>query len=98
MEFVGKWTVKDMPDRELVFCSDGTGWFAVHGESMPFFRWWLTEAGRLGWQFFSDSAMSSWASRSHEPEYVLVDGGAELRFAHAPFPIGIRHFIRSTDA
>jgi hypothetical protein len=98
VEFSGKWHVVEMPDRELVFSSDGTGYFNAQGDSMPFFKWWLTESGLLGWQFFSDSAMTAVVSRPHEPEYDVLHGGAELRFVHAPFPFGIRHFRRSTDA
>ena len=98
MEFVGAWQVVGLPDRELVFLKDGTGYFSVQGEHVPCFRWWLNEAGSLGWQFFLDSTLTSIASRPHDPKYEVLNGGTELMFAHAPFPFGIKHFSRSADA
>lgn len=98
MQFVGTWQVVGLPDRELVFLPEGTGYFNVQGERVPCFRWWLTESGSLGWQFFIDSTLTSVASRSYEPEYEVLHHGTELVFAHAPFPFGIKHFRRLADA
>lgn len=98
MNLLGKWYVIAMADRELVFCDDGTGYFSIEGEPIPLFKWWLNESGRLGWQFFLEPDMTRPVSRAHEPEYEVLCDGMELRFKHAPFPFGIKHFSRSVDA
>jgi hypothetical protein len=98
MNLVGRWQVVGLPDRELVFHANGTGYFAVESEHMPFFKWQLSNARVLGWQFFLDSAMTQVSSRMHEPAYQALNAETELLFSHAPFPFGIKHFKRVSTA
>ncbi|MBM3116064.1 hypothetical protein [Jeongeupia naejangsanensis] len=97
MNFLGTWRVVGLPDRELVFADNGMGYFSTQGERMPFFQWSITECGRLAWQFFLNEALTEFASCAHEPEYAVSCGGTELRFEHAPFPFGIKHFVREAQ-
>jgi hypothetical protein len=97
VNLLGTWCVVGLSDRELFFASNGTGYFRVSGQRLPFFRWSLSESGSLAWQFFLDEALTKFASRSHEPEYEVCNGETELLFKHAPFPFGIKHFAREAQ-
>ncbi|WP_219819722.1 hypothetical protein [Xanthomonas pisi] len=96
--FVGKSAVVGMPSRVLELARDGTGFFSCDGESLPFIRWRLSGTGGLVWQFFLDAAHTQIASREHEPQLTMSGDRCKLRFAHAPFPFGIKHFERIDTA
>lgn len=48
MQLVGTWESTGLPDRQLVFLEDGTGYISVQTVRHPYSRWWY-EQGIAHW-------------------------------------------------